>query len=96
MNSYINSADLARKLAAIAHPSRLSILEQLSTGEKNVSELCKVLGKDQPYISQHLRQLRAHQIISFRRSGQKIFYSAPKEIYQWLRRGQELLVDVDD
>ncbi|HMO20010.1 MAG TPA: metalloregulator ArsR/SmtB family transcription factor [Candidatus Melainabacteria bacterium] len=95
MNSYINSTDLARKLAAIAHPSRLSILEQLSTGEKNVSELCKELGKEQPYISQHLRQLRAHQIINHRRSGQKIFYSAPKEIYQWIRKGQELLIEVD-
>lgn len=95
MNHYINPQNLSRKLSALAHPSRVAIILQLGEGEKNVSELCQLLNKDQPYISQHLRLLNAHGIVKQKRDGQKVFYSTSKEICNWLLSGQFVFLEED-
>lgn len=104
MKSYINSSnqnpdshtELARKLSAIAHPSRLRLLELLSGQEKSVTELCEQLGKSQPYVSQHLKMLRIHGIIQYRRAGQRTFYRAPQSMLLWLTTSRSLFLGEDE
>jgi DNA-binding transcriptional ArsR family regulator len=56
-------------LRVIAHPVRLSILEELSQGVKCVSDFEDFLGISQPNVSQHLALLRNHGIIDYYMDG---------------------------
>ena len=62
-------------LKALANPDRLTILCQLSQGEKRVGELESLLGIVQPTLSQQLTVLREQQLVSTRRVGKNIFYA---------------------
>jgi ArsR family transcriptional regulator len=52
----------AEILTALAHPSRLEILELLRDGERCVCHIQAVLDQRQAYVSQHLNILRQAQI----------------------------------
>jgi DNA-binding transcriptional ArsR family regulator len=45
-------------LKAMAHPSRLAMLEALADGERCVCELQRVVGSDMSTVSKHLALLR--------------------------------------
>jgi DNA-binding transcriptional ArsR family regulator len=62
-------------MKALANPDRLTILCQLSLGEKRVGELESLLGIVQPTLSQQLTVLREQQLVSTRRDGKNIFYT---------------------
>ncbi len=65
----------AQILKALAHPTRLMILDCLHSGERSVGELAEALDLPQANISQHLAALRAQDIVATRREGNVIFYS---------------------
>ena len=52
-------------LKTIAHPVRISILEELVKGVKCVSDFEEFLGINQPNVSQHLSLLRNHGVIDY-------------------------------
>ena len=60
---------------ALAHPTRIAILEQLRDGELTVSSFVERLGLEQANLSQHLSVLRARQIVVTRKAGNQVFYS---------------------
>jgi ArsR family transcriptional regulator len=60
---------------ALAHPTRLAILEVLSDGELPVSAILARLGIEQANASQHLATLRARRLVSNRKSANQVFYS---------------------
>ena len=60
---------------ALAHPTRIAILELLSPGELSAGALIEKLGMEQANVSQHLAVLRAKQLVSNRRVGNQVFYS---------------------
>jgi len=60
---------------ALAHPTRIAILEFLSTGELSAGTLIDKLDIEQANVSQHLAVLRAKQIVSNRKAGNQVFYS---------------------
>jgi ArsR family transcriptional regulator len=60
---------------ALAHPTRIAILELLSPGELSAGVLIEKLGLEQATVSQHLAVLRAKQLVSNRRAGNQVFYS---------------------
>lgn len=62
-------------LKALASPVRLGIVRALADGGKEVHELVTVLGVSQPLVSQHLRVLRAHRIVTARRHAREVEYS---------------------
>jgi DNA-binding transcriptional ArsR family regulator len=64
----------ARVLKALAHESRLLIIDRLSRGECSVGELTDLVGSDQSTVSKHLAVLRAHDIVEDRRDGNVVFY----------------------
>lgn len=55
---------LSRTLAALADPTRRSILEQLSLGDASVKELAKPYDMSQPAVSKHLKVLEAAGLVS--------------------------------
>lgn len=73
MNGY---QGLARLMRALAHPTRLQILEVLEEeGEACVCHLERRLGQRQAYISQQLSRLREAGLVVDQREGLNIFYS---------------------
>ena len=61
---------------ALAHPTRIAILELLSPGELSAGVLIEKLGMEQANVSQHLAVLRTKQIVVNRKVGNQVFYSA--------------------
>ena len=64
----------ARIAKALAHPSRLLMLDTLGEGEKCVCELTALVGADQSTVSKHLAVLKQAGIVADRKDGPKIFY----------------------
>ena len=62
-------------LKALSHEGRLMILCHLSSGEKSVTELERLLASRQAAVSQQLARLRLEGLVSCRREGKTIFYS---------------------
>src|SRR5271154_3593639 len=60
---------------ALAHPTRIAILELLSPGELSAGALIEKLGMEQANVSQHLAVLRAKHLVSNRKAGNQVFYS---------------------
>jgi DNA-binding transcriptional ArsR family regulator len=60
---------------ALAHPTRIAILEFLGDGELSAGALIEKLGMEQANVSQHLAVLRAKQIVSHRKVGNQVFYT---------------------
>ncbi len=61
-------------LKALAHESRLMIVDRLSRGECSVGELTALVGNDISTVSKHLALLRAHGIVEDRRQGTTVYY----------------------
>jgi ArsR family transcriptional regulator len=60
---------------ALAHPTRIAIIELLEHGELSAGELMDKLGIEQANLSQHLAVLRAKQLVINRKAGNQVFYS---------------------
>lgn len=60
---------------ALAHPTRIAIIELLENGELSAGELIEKLGMEQANISQHLAVLRTKQLVVNRKVGNQVFYS---------------------
>lgn len=60
---------------ALAHPTRIAILDQLREGELGVGTFLERLNLEQANLSQHLAVLRARQIVVTRKAGNQVFYS---------------------
>lgn len=64
----------ARFLRALAHPSRLRIVEELARGERCVCELAQIVGTEMPTVSRHLAILRQAGLVDDQRRGARVFY----------------------
>lgn len=64
----------ARIIKALAHPSRLFIVEELSHGERCVAELTQMIGVEMPTVSRHLSQLKNAGIVQDQKRGAQVFY----------------------
>jgi len=77
---------------AIAHPTRIRVLEQLTRGELTVQALQDALQLEQPIVSQHLAALRSKNVVTVRREGTQAFYSLRSPLVaDLLRVARELL-----
>jgi len=71
MNPYREQANLIK---AMAHPTRLHILDTLSRGEACVCHLTTILKLRQPNTSQHLMVLREAGLVRDRKDGVVVYY----------------------
>ena len=59
---------------ALAHPSRLLIVEQLAQTERCVCELTNMVGADMSTVSKHLSVLKNAGIIQDEKRGSQVYY----------------------
>jgi ArsR family transcriptional regulator len=64
----------ARVLKALAHPTRLFIVDELSRGERCVCELTELVGVEMPTVSRHLSLLRQAGLVEDDKRGAMVFY----------------------
>ena len=64
----------AKVLKALAHPSRLLIVNELSKRERCVCELTAMIGSEMPTVSRHLALLRDAGIVEDEKRGSQVFY----------------------
>lgn len=62
-------------LKALAHPTRLFIVDELSRGERCVCELTEMIGADVSTVSRHLSLLKNAGIIQDEKRGLQVFYN---------------------
>lgn len=65
----------AQVLKALAHPTRLFIVDQLSQGERCVCELTEMVEADMSTVSKHLSVLKAAGIVKMSKRGLQVYYS---------------------
>jgi DNA-binding transcriptional ArsR family regulator len=65
----------AKVMKALAHPTRLFIVDQLSEGSHCVCELTEMVGADVSTVSRHLSVLREAGILDDDKRGNQVFYS---------------------
>lgn len=61
-------------IKAMAHPSRLAMIEALKDGELCVCELQALVGSDMSTVSKHLSVLKSAGLVSDRKCGLWIYY----------------------
>lgn len=66
---------MALTMKALAHPTRLFILDRLHEKEHCVCELKDLIGADMSTVSKHLSVLRQAGIIANRKENNQVFYS---------------------
>lgn len=62
-------------LKAMAHPTRLFIIEELEKEERCVCDLTEQIGADVSTVSKHLSVLKQAGIVSDDKRGNQVFYS---------------------
>jgi DNA-binding transcriptional ArsR family regulator len=71
VGSYGQASELLRALTA---PIRLALVDILADGPRCVHELVDALGVPQPLVSQHLKVLRAADLVATSRRGREMVY----------------------
>jgi DNA-binding transcriptional ArsR family regulator len=61
-------------IKAMAHPSRLFIVDELSRGERCVCELTEMIGADMSTVSKHLSILKNAGIVDDDKRGSMVYY----------------------
>ena len=70
-----NLESVATRFRILGVPVRLQILNELSGGERTVSELVEATGSTQPNVSKHLSTLLTHRLVKREKRGNCAHYS---------------------
>ncbi len=65
----------AQIFQALAHPTRIAVVETLRDGEMSAGALQVALAVEPPNLSQHLAVLRAKQVVVSRKAGNQVYYT---------------------
>ena len=63
----------------IGNAARYRIIEALLKGRKTVNELTRIVKLSQPAVSQHLKTLKACDLVIDERRGKEVFYAVNTE-----------------
>jgi len=92
---------------ALAHPTRIAIVESLRGGEVSTTALLDLLQVEQANLSQHLAVLRTKQVVLSRKQGNQVYYSLRDPVltkvldllkqyfYSHLNRTRTMLIDLE-
>ncbi len=96
LTSEINAISLKAKLfRGFSDPSRLSILECLLDGPRNVSEIVAVTNLSQPNASNHLSCLRDCGLVTAVQEGRYVYYHlSDNRVGNLLTLADEVLAEV--
>lgn len=70
----------AQLFQALAHPTRIAVLEALRDGEQTAGALQERLQIEQANLSQHLGVLRTRQVVVTRKAGNQVFYALRDDV----------------
>ena len=70
------TATVADALKQLGDPSRLRIFWLLCHTEECVTDIAEIVGMSSPAVSHHLRLLKTAGLITSRREGKEMFYTA--------------------
>jgi DNA-binding transcriptional ArsR family regulator len=87
---FMPADSLSQTLAALADPTRRSILARLTAGEATVTELAQPFDMTMPAVSKHLKVLETAGLVARGRSAQwrprKLEAGPMKEVSEWLEQ----------
>jgi len=69
---YIMKAEI---MQAMAHPTRLAILDLLAAGERCVCQIAEEVEGERTAVSRHLSQMQKAGLLDSRKEGLMVFYS---------------------
>ena len=79
-------------LKALAHPTRLKVIEFLKKGERNVGDMMKALDIEQSSLSRHLAVLKQNGILKTKQERTTVYYDIQDhDIFKVLRPIAEIL-----
>ena len=88
---------LDRTFAALADPSRISIVHSLAHGAATVRDIAEPFDMSRPAISKHLKILKDAGIVISRASGRENWYSladgALEDAEDWISKVHEMWAD---
>lgn len=70
---------LARAFKGLSDPSRIRMVSALSAGEISVYDLASIVGMTQSAVSHQLATLRDSGLVTFRKTGRKVYYALQDE-----------------
>ncbi len=65
----------AQVIKALAHPTRLFVVDELSRGERCVCELQEMIGSDMSTVSKHLSVLKTAGLVADEKRSNQVFYT---------------------
>jgi DNA-binding transcriptional ArsR family regulator len=83
----------AKLFRGLADPSRLSLLEALRNGARNVAELVSATGLSQPGVSNHLACLLECGLVQRQPRGRFVYYALSDDRVEALLQSAELLLE---
>jgi DNA-binding transcriptional ArsR family regulator len=76
-------AKVASYFQALSEPTRLSLLNLLRSGERNVGELAQLTGHTNANVSRHMALLTTHGLVARESRGTSVYYRiADPSVYQ--------------
>lgn len=69
-----NALALADLFSVLANPYRVQLLQVLSAGEKNVTQILECIDVTPTALSNHLTKLKRSGVVDFRREHRHLFY----------------------
>ena len=97
----ITSPPEAVREAAVVHkvltdPTRLPILERLSSEEGAVSDIMRHVDLSQPLVSWHLRRLRQAGLVQSQRAGREVVYSLSRDALQRFHEQERVMLGIEN
>jgi ArsR family transcriptional regulator len=91
----IEVAGLSELFKVLGDETRTRILYLLSSQELCVCDIADVMEMSLPAVSHHLRLLKAHRLVKYRRDGRQVYYSLDDHhIVELIRVAQEHFEEV--
>jgi ArsR family transcriptional regulator len=82
----------AELFKTLAHPARIRVLEVLREGERSVTDMIPLVGLEQSHLSKQLAVLRRGGVVTTRREGSTVLYSAADpRIFHLLETAKEIV-----
>ena len=83
-------AGLSEVFKVLGDQTRTGIIHLLADRELCVCDLAEIMGVSLPAVSHHLRLLKAHRLVKYRREGKMVYYSLDdRHIENLIREAQE-------
>ncbi|MBE3037898.1 MAG: winged helix-turn-helix transcriptional regulator [Chloroflexi bacterium] len=83
--------ELAQGFGLLSDATRLAMLKSVVEGPKNVTALCKAVGRGQPTVSYHVALLRMGRLVTGIHKGKSMVYVGNKANLKALAAGIEKL-----